>query len=58
MVLVVLVQKYTRETHFGLNRSTRQMCERQESTEHSGSVSIFGYDGLESECVVSNGGRR
>jgi len=34
------------------------MCERQESAEHSGSVSILGNDGLDSECVVSKGGRR
>ena len=57
-MLVVLIQKYTLETHLGLNRSTRQLRERQESAEHSGSVSIFGYDGLDSECVVCKGGRR
>jgi hypothetical protein len=55
MVLVVLIQKYTLETHLGLNKSTRQTCERQESAEHSGSVSIFDYDGLDSGCVVSKG---
>ncbi len=32
------------------------MCKRQGFSERSGSVSIFGYDGLGNECVVSKRG--